>query len=205
MHRIIRARQPVSARSPTSRALAPVSTRGRRGGTGIAQPVAQPRQQLLIGTTLRATRPQPAPLPTPANAARCPAPSAEAVTWSSENSASAVPFAAIQHIERAGGARSGPPARGDGRARSPAPHHVGRAARSRRRYRPTLRGSRGAHQVRPVASGATRHGDWLAHNPEVAGSNPVPATSGNGSRRRLREPFSYLLDTYLDTLARFPS
>ena len=24
--------------------------------------------------------------------------------------------------------------------------------------------------------------DWLAHNPEVAGSNPVPATSGNGPR-----------------------
>jgi hypothetical protein len=30
----------------------------------------------------------------------------------------------------------------------------------------------------------------LAHNPEVAGSNPVPATSGNGPRRRLRGPFS---------------
>lgn len=29
-----------------------------------------------------------------------------------------------------------------------------------------------------------------AHNPEVAGSNPVPATSGNGPRRRLRGPFS---------------
>ena len=24
----------------------------------------------------------------------------------------------------------------------------------------------------------TGAGDWLAHNPEVAGSNPVPATSG---------------------------
>src|SRR3954447_12791463 len=24
--------------------------------------------------------------------------------------------------------------------------------------------------------------DWLAHNPEVAGSNPVPATKGNGPR-----------------------
>jgi hypothetical protein len=24
--------------------------------------------------------------------------------------------------------------------------------------------------------------DWLAHNPEVAGSNPVPATSGNDPR-----------------------
>jgi hypothetical protein len=23
-------------------------------------------------------------------------------------------------------------------------------------------------------------GDWLAHSPEVSGSNPVPATSGNG-------------------------
>ena len=47
--------------------------------------------------------------------------------------------------------------------------------------------------------------DRLAHNPEVAGSNPVPATSGNGPRRRLRGPFSCPLDTDLDTLARFPS
>ncbi len=31
--------------------------------------------------------------------------------------------------------------------------------------------------------------DRLAHNPEVAGSNPVPATSGNGPRRLLRGPF----------------
>ena len=52
---------------------------------------------------------------------------------------------------------------------------------------------------------ATGDGDRLAHNPEVAGSNPVPATSGNGPRRRLRGPFSCPLDTYLDTLARFPS
>ena len=29
---------------------------------------------------------------------------------------------------------------------------------------------------------ATGDGDRLAHNPEVAGSNPVPATSGNGPR-----------------------
>ena len=29
---------------------------------------------------------------------------------------------------------------------------------------------------------ATRDGDRLAHNPEVAGSNPVPATSGNDPR-----------------------
>ena len=29
-----------------------------------------------------------------------------------------------------------------------------------------------------------------AHNPEVAGSNPVPATSGNGPWRLLRGPFS---------------
>ena len=30
---------------------------------------------------------------------------------------------------------------------------------------------------------ATGDGDWLAHNPEVAGSNPVPATSiGAGQR-----------------------
>jgi hypothetical protein len=29
---------------------------------------------------------------------------------------------------------------------------------------------------------ATGDGDWLAHNPEVAGSNPVPATSGNDPR-----------------------
>jgi hypothetical protein len=28
----------------------------------------------------------------------------------------------------------------------------------------------------------TGAGDRLAHNPEVAGSNPVPATSGNGPR-----------------------
>ena len=52
---------------------------------------------------------------------------------------------------------------------------------------------------------ATGDGDWLAHNPEVAGSNPVPATSGNDPRRRLRGLFSCPLDTYLDTLATFPS
>ena len=39
-----------------------------------------------------------------------------------------------------------------------------------------------------------------AHNPEVAGSNPVPATSGNGPRRTLRGPFSCPMDTDLDTL-----
>ena len=49
----------------------------------------------------------------------------------------------------------------------------------------------------------TWDGDRLAHNPEVAGSNPVPATSGNGPRRRLRGPFSCPLDTYLDTLLGF--
>jgi len=38
----------------------------------------------------------------------------------------------------------------------------------------------------------------LAHNPEVAGSNPVPATSGNGPRRILRGPFSCRMDTCLD-------
>jgi len=37
---------------------------------------------------------------------------------------------------------------------------------------------------------ATGDRDRLAHNPEVAGSNPVPATSGNGPRRLLRGPFS---------------
>jgi hypothetical protein len=42
---------------------------------------------------------------------------------------------------------------------------------------------------------ATRDGDRLAHNPEVAGSNPVPATSGNGPRRSLRGPFSCRLGT----------
>jgi hypothetical protein len=36
---------------------------------------------------------------------------------------------------------------------------------------------------------ATRNKDRLAHNPEVAGSNPVPATSRNGARRLLRGPF----------------
>ena len=36
---------------------------------------------------------------------------------------------------------------------------------------------------------ATGDGDRLAHNPEVAGSNPVPATSENGPRRHLRGPF----------------
>jgi hypothetical protein len=43
--------------------------------------------------------------------------------------------------------------------------------------------------------------DRLAHNPEVAGSNPVPATSGNGPRRLLRGPFSCRLGTNLGTLA----
>src|ERR1700677_4888298 len=45
-----------------------------------------------------------------------------------------------------------------------------------------------------------RDGDRLAHNPEVAGSNPVPATSRNGPRRSLRGPFSCLLATCLATL-----
>jgi hypothetical protein len=42
----------------------------------------------------------------------------------------------------------------------------------------------------------------LAHNPEVAGSNPVPATSRNGPRRSLRGPFSCLVGTLLGTLAK---
>src|ERR1700753_4159988 len=40
-----------------------------------------------------------------------------------------------------------------------------------------------------------------AHNPEVAGSNPVPATSGNGPRRRLRGPVCGLMGTLLGTSA----
>ncbi len=40
-----------------------------------------------------------------------------------------------------------------------------------------------------------------AHNPEVAGSNPVPATSENGSRRLLRGPFSCPMGTFLGTFA----
>ena len=40
-----------------------------------------------------------------------------------------------------------------------------------------------------------------AHNPEVAGSNPVPATRQNGPRRRLRGPFSCPMGTDLGTLA----
>jgi hypothetical protein len=47
--------------------------------------------------------------------------------------------------------------------------------------------------------------DRVAHNPEVAGSNPVPATSGNGTRRILRGPFSCPMTTDLATLARFTS
>jgi hypothetical protein len=43
-------------------------------------------------------------------------------------------------------------------------------------------------------------GRW-GHNPEVAGSNPVPATSGNGPRRSLRGPFSCSLGTYWEHLA----
>ncbi len=42
---------------------------------------------------------------------------------------------------------------------------------------------------------------WPAHNPEVAGSNPVPATRQNGSWRSLRGPFSLGLGTLLGTLA----
>jgi hypothetical protein len=41
----------------------------------------------------------------------------------------------------------------------------------------------------------------LAHNPEVAGSNPVPATSRNGPWRRLRGPFSCPMGALLGTLA----
>ena len=42
--------------------------------------------------------------------------------------------------------------------------------------------------------------DRLAHNPEVAGSNPVPATTRNGPRRLLRGPFSFPSGTLLGTL-----
>jgi len=31
-------------------------------------------------------------------------------------------------------------------------------------------------------------GDWLAHNPEVAGSNPVPATKETGPEQGKRLP-----------------
>src|SRR3954469_9246819 len=33
-------------------------------------------------------------------------------------------------------------------------------------------------------------GDWLAHNPEVAGSNPVPATKESGLDQAKRPPAS---------------
>ena len=39
-----------------------------------------------------------------------------------------------------------------------------------------------------------------AHNPEVAGSNPVPATRSKRPPETLRGPFSSLMDTCLDTL-----
>jgi hypothetical protein len=41
----------------------------------------------------------------------------------------------------------------------------------------------------------------LAHNPEVAGSNPVPATSKNGPRKSVRGPFSCPMGTLLGTFA----
>jgi hypothetical protein len=44
-------------------------------------------------------------------------------------------------------------------------------------------------------------GHRLAHNPEVAGSNPVPATRRNGPRRTLRGPFSCSMGTLLGTFA----
>ena len=47
----------------------------------------------------------------------------------------------------------------------------------------------------------TGAGDWLAHNPEVAGSNPVPATSGNGPRGATSGAIFMPLGTDLDTLA----
>ena len=34
----------------------------------------------------------------------------------------------------------------------------------------------------------TGDGDWLAHNPEVAGSNPVPATKEGGPDQAKRPP-----------------
>jgi hypothetical protein len=37
---------------------------------------------------------------------------------------------------------------------------------------------------------ATRDGDRLAHNPEVAGSNPVPATKESGPDQAKRQPAS---------------
>src|SRR5690349_24415436 len=42
----------------------------------------------------------------------------------------------------------------------------------------------------PVAGWSSSVARW-AHNPEVAGSNPVPATKWNGPRRKLRGPFSW--------------
>jgi hypothetical protein len=58
--------------------------------------------------------------------------------------------------------------------------------------------------------GAKRNWHRLAHNPEVAGSNPVPATTvpatrQNGPRRILRGSFSCRMATYLATLARSTS
>ncbi|MDT5223823.1 MAG: hypothetical protein QOG19_1230 [Mycobacterium sp.] len=44
-----------------------------------------------------------------------------------------------------------------------------------------------------------------AHNPEVAGSNPVPATSGNGPQAQAWGPFSCRLGTLLGTLAKLTS
>src|ERR1700712_5053294 len=48
----------------------------------------------------------------------------------------------------------------------------------------------------------SRNRDTQSHNPEVAGSNPVPATKWNGPRRLLRGPFSCPLGTLLETFAK---
>jgi hypothetical protein len=57
---------------------------------------------------------------------------------------------------------------------------------------------------------ATRDGDRLARNPEVAGSNPVPATSGNAPRRLLRGRFHAACERFVNVslahrLVRLPS
>jgi hypothetical protein len=64
-------------------------------------------------------------------------------------------------------------------------------------------GRHDAHSVTldlPVAGWSSSVARW-AHNPEVAGSNPVPATSRNDPRVRSLGSFSYPVATCLATSA----
>ncbi len=83
--------------------------------------------------------------------------------------------------------RAAPALLGD--SRRPHLHHRKTPSRQRIRYYPQVLGS-----VVPTDAGWSSSVARWAHNPEVAGSNPVPATRENGPEPVGSGPFSYVPD-----------